>query len=165
MYSFYDNRFVPVMADETGRLPEFVTGAIMRGDTNEESRIPILLRFLRRQEKPQTCAICTIPKYELEYGDIDAWKDVCKSYGGSWMWKILVYPTREVLACKHDFDVCRECISSHISSSILTGGVTTCDQIACLECSRRLTYEEVVHFADSSALERYILRYNRKFPC
>jgi hypothetical protein len=61
-------------------------------------------------------------KYEVDYEDSETWKATCDAFKGRWMWDILVYLTREIQNCDHDFDVCRACTAEHISSMLKSDG-------------------------------------------
>ena len=156
MYSIFDARFDPTAIDESGCLPEFNAGTILRISLDDSSsKIPLFVKFFRRQPIAKECVICAKSKYEIDYENTQIWKTVCEDFKGPWMWDILVYPTREIQDCDHDFDVCRTCTTEHISSMLKSDGPAACEKLSCPQCNRKLSHQEVTHLADAKTVELY----------
>jgi hypothetical protein len=156
MYSFFDSRFDLTEVDDNGCLPDFNPGKILDATVDRLSdKIPLFVKFFRRYSAPKTCMICSTPKYDIEYENVEAWKVVCEEYKGPWMWDILAYPTEEIQNCNHNFDVCRACTAEHISSMLDREGYAACDRLSCPQCSRHFLYDEVIRLIDAKTVEQY----------
>ena len=156
MYSLFDLRFDPAMVDETGCIPEFKPGMIFNAVMdNGPSPIPLFLKFLRRQSRPKTCMVCSKVMFDIDYGDVEAWKATCNDFKGSWMWNMLVFPTSEIQKCDHDFEVCRICTAEHLRGTLVSGGPSACENLSCPQCTRKLTYQEVHQLADAETVAKY----------
>jgi hypothetical protein len=155
MYSIFDPRFDPTAIDESGCLPEFDPGTVLCASLdNLSSKLPLFVKFFRRKSTAKDCVICVKAKYEIDYEDSETWKAICDTFKGRWMWDILVYPTREIQNCDHDFDVCRACMAEHISSMLKSDGPAACEKLSCPQCDRRLSHNEVTHLADAKTVEQ-----------
>lgn len=156
MYSFFDPRFEPTAVDETGCLPDFDPGPIMRADIdNVAFKVPLFIKFFRRQNTAKTCILCIKAKFDIDYENLDTWKAVCEKFKGRWMWEILAYPTIEIQECDHDFDVCRTCTAEHISSMLESEGPGACEKLSCPQCHRNLSHQEILRLTDIKTFEKY----------
>jgi hypothetical protein len=155
MYSLFDPRFDPPLVDETGCIPEFKAGTMFQCVMdNEVSPIPLFLKFLRRRSTPKTCMVCSKNLFDINYGDVEIWKASCAGFKGSWMWNVLIFPTRETQHCDHDFEVCRACTAEHLRYQLTSGGPSACDSLSCPQCSRKLTYQEIHQLADTNTVAK-----------
>ena len=158
MYSIFDPRFDPTAIDETGCLPEFDPGTVIYVSLdNVPSKVPLFVKFFRRQNTAKDCIICVKSKYDIDYESAETWKAICDGFKGRWMWDVLVYPTHEIQKCDHDFEVCRTCTAEHISSMLKSEGPGACEKLSCPQCDRRLSHQEVTHLADVKTVELYFL--------
>jgi hypothetical protein len=165
MYSLFDPRFDAALVDETGCLPEFKPGTIFNCVMdNGPSPIPLFLKFLRRRSTPKTCMVCSKAIFDIDYGDVETWKATCGSFKGSWVWNLLLFPTRDIQQCDHDFEVCRACTAEHIRSSLTSGGPSACGSLSCPQCSKKLSYQEVNQLADAETVAKYSPKPPLTFP-
>ena len=155
-YDIHDPRFEPEEADETGCILDWRPGKIVYKSVANGSRVPLFLKFFKRCSERRTCAVCTRSKIEIQYQSVEYWQETCKGFEGDWMWEILVFPTSKTLQCSHDFDICSQCISGHISSLLETGGPSSCDRLTCPQCNRNFSYDEVKRMADAPTQEKYV---------
>jgi len=158
MYSCFDPRFDSAVANDDGCIPEFNPGAIyMANMETGPSSVPLFLRFFRRRSTPKSCIVCGKDKFDIDYTDEEAWKAECKAFKGSWMWDILVFPSREIQYCDQhsDFDVCRSCTTDYSESTLTNGGLAACENVRCPQCNRRLSYDEVRQLADAGTFTKY----------
>ncbi|KAK7956663.1 uncharacterized protein PG986_005885 [Apiospora aurea] len=120
-------------------------------------KIPIFKHLLPRQVS-RTCVVCDEEYPEFQRGDEQRWKRVTKGYGGEWTWRILSFPTKEILSvCDHDHDICRECLSTFISTQIQSRGHGVVDNIICAtpDCHHRYTHEEIRCLATPDVFDTY----------
>ena len=152
MYSCFDPRFDSTVPNNDGCIPEFDPGTIYLANMETDpSSVPLFFKFFRRQNTPKICIVCGERKFDIDYTDVEAWKVECEAFKGSWLWDILVFPTREVQHCDlhSDFDVCRKCTSEHIDSLLTNGGPAASENISCPQCNRQLPYDEVRRLTDA----------------
>lgn len=119
--------------------------------------IPIFKGLLRHRI-PRTCLVCDDTHYELNTGDRENWNRIIKGLGGEWTWRIMAFPTTEILpGCRHDHDICRTCLSMHITTQIESKGYSAVDNIGCPtpDCRHRFTYAEIRYLATSEAFAAY----------
>jgi hypothetical protein len=167
MYGCFDPRFDSVVANNDGCIPDFNPGAIYIANMETgPSSVPLFSKFFRRQSTPKICIVCGERKFDINYTDVAAWKAECEAFKGSWMWDILVFPTREVQHCDlhSDFDVCRSCTTEHIDSTLTNGGPAACENVPCPQCNRRLSYDEVRQLADAETFTKYDPKPPSKLP-
>ena len=159
MYSLFDPRFDPPLVDETGCIPEFKPGTIFScAMDNQQSAIPLFLKFLRRRSRSKTCMVCTKTMFDIDYGSVESWKTSCVGFEGSWMWNVLVFPTSELQQCNHEFEVCKVCTAQHLHGSLISGGPSACGNLSCPQCSRKLSHQEIHKLADPETITKYYLR-------
>lgn len=150
MYSPFDPRFDSAFPDETGCIPEFNPGTIYLAFMDEDpSPVPLFSKFFRRLTKPKECMVCSKNMFEIDYGSVESWKEVCKGFAGPWMWKLLLFPTSENQKCDHDFEVCRTCTAEHIRNTLVSGGPSACGNLTCPQCNRNLEHQEIKQLADA----------------
>ncbi|KAK8028617.1 hypothetical protein PG991_005673 [Apiospora marii] len=119
--------------------------------------IPIFKHLLRRQDS-RTCIVCDETYSEFETGGEQKWRRVIKGYEGEWTWRILSFPTKDILPeCGHDFDICRECLSTFISTQIQSRGHGVVDNIICAtpDCHHRYTHDEIRCLATPDVFATY----------
>jgi hypothetical protein len=94
---------------------------------------------------------------EIEYGSVDDWIETCKGFGGNWMWRLLVFPEKMAAACGHEIDHCSSCLAGHMKALVGGMGRDVADNMTCPSegCNRKLTYEEVVLYADQDTTNLY----------
>jgi hypothetical protein len=156
MYNLLDPRFDATLVDETGCIPEFQPGPIFNCVMdNGPSPIPLFLKFFHRQSKPKICIVCSKPIFDVDYGDVETWRTICSNFKGSWMWNLLLFPTRDIQLCDHNFEVCRACTAEHIRSSLTSGGPSACGSLSCPQCDRKLSYQEVIRLGDAETVAKY----------
>ncbi|CAM1509001.1 Fc.00g027400.m01.CDS01 [Cosmosporella sp. VM-42] len=160
MHSLFDSMFTNTEPDHTGRIPAFKPGKIrmISVDHNGGSiQVPLFMRFLRRRRTPTECAVCTDELFDVEFGSLEEWLDLCTGFHGDWMWEILQYPVKLRLECNHDIDFCTGCLQRHLETQLEQYGRSRCDQLACPSdgCSRRLTYDEVRLYAKPETFDEY----------
>jgi hypothetical protein len=157
MHSFMDPIFDPTMTDEDGCLAEFDPGAAFDAVMDRKPyQAPLFAKFLRRQTTAKTCTSCLTPKYEIDYGGVENFKQICGDvFGGRWMWDILVYPVKEIQNCDHEFDVCKSCTAKHLASVLSRLGLAGCNKLACPQCGRLLSQREIRRLADPETLQKY----------
>ncbi|KAK8868845.1 hypothetical protein PGQ11_007423 [Apiospora arundinis] len=128
----------------TGQLePELLP--IDTADGKGAIKIPVFKHLLKRKV-PHTCVVCDETYQEFARGDETKWNRIIKGYGGEWTWRILSFPTKEILPeCEHDHDICRECLATFISTQIQSRGHGVVDNIICAtpDCSHRYSHEEI----------------------
>ncbi|KAK8090629.1 hypothetical protein PG994_000134 [Apiospora phragmitis] len=120
-------------------------------------KIPIFKHLLTRQVS-RTCVVCDEDYSEFETGDEQRWKRITKGYGGEWTWHILSFPTKDILpVCDHDHDICRDCLSTFISTQIQSRGHGVVDNIICAtpDCHHRYTHEEIRYLATPEVFATY----------
>lgn len=119
--------------------------------------IPIFKSLLRHRT-PRTCLVCDDTHYELNTGNLDLWNKIIKGLDGDWTWRIMAFPTGEVLpGCHHDHDICRTCLSKHITAQIESRGYSAVDNITCPtpDCQHRFTHAEIRRLATPEAFTAY----------
>ncbi|KAI9774074.1 MAG: hypothetical protein M1840_005167 [Geoglossum simile] len=154
IHSFFSPRFEATEIDESGCIPDFEPGTITQADIGSRTaaKIPVFGRFFRRQAIPKTCIVCSQAKFEVAYGGVEEWEKACVEFKGKWMWDMLVFPTKRVQECEHEFEACRSCTADYIASALESTG---CDRLPCPQCDRALTDSEVRRLGNSSTVERY----------
>ncbi|KAF4633144.1 hypothetical protein G7Y89_g4978 [Cudoniella acicularis] len=156
MYSPFDPRFDIALVDETGCIPEFTPGTIYNAILDDSlTPIPLFMKFFRREKKPRECMACSKAMFEIDYGSVDEWLNICEGFRGSWMWNILVFPTSAIQSCDHEFEICRACTSEHIRNTLVSGGPSACANLTCPQCSRKLAHHEVHELADAETVAKY----------
>ena len=141
IYGCCDPRFDSAVANNDGCIPEFDPGAIYLATMETiPSSVPLFFKLFRRQNTQKMCIVCGRGKFDIDYRDVEAWKVECEAFKGSWMWDIVVFPTREIQQCDphSDFDVCRVCTTEHIDSKLTNGGLAANENISCTQCDRQL---------------------------
>ncbi|ETS73616.1 hypothetical protein PFICI_14562 [Pestalotiopsis fici W106-1] len=119
--------------------------------------IPIFKGLLRHRI-PRTCLVCDDTHYELNTGNQENWNKIIKGLGGDWTWRVRSFPIAEILpGCQHDHDICRACLSMHITTQIESRGFSAVDNITCPtpDCQHRFTYAEIRCLATAEAFTAY----------
>ncbi|KAK1767421.1 hypothetical protein QBC33DRAFT_586704 [Phialemonium atrogriseum] len=160
MHSLFEPAFRDTEPDETGRVPAFRPGKIWMISVDHGGgsiRVPLFVRFFRRQRTGKECTVCTDEIFDVEFGSVEEWLDLCAGFHGQWMWHILRFPAKLGLECSHEIDFCTGCLEKHIDSQLEQFGRSRCDQLACLSdrCGRRLSYDEVRLYAKPSTFKKY----------
>ncbi len=159
MCSFFDASLASATPDETGRLPPFVPGAIWTFKVDHEGgslEIPFFMRLFKRAPAVRQCVVCAEALYDIDYSSAAEWIKTCDGIEGEWMWKVLLFPAKLGLGCKHEIDTCKECIVTHLATQLSLFGRSRCDDISCLSigCHRKLTYEEIRLYADDETFQK-----------
>ena len=106
--------------------------------------IPIFTKVIRRSNKPRECSVCAESSYDVNFETEEKWNESCLEFEGSWMWKLLLFPTKQMLSkCNHGITACKDCHGKHLASQLEDKGRNGCDRLSCAECNRILEYSEV----------------------
>jgi hypothetical protein len=159
MHSLFDPAFTSTEADESGRIPPFKPGKIrmIKVDLGRGTiEVPLFMRFLRRRVTARECAVCTDEIFDIDFRSVEEWLDFCTGFHGEWMWKIMMFPVKLGLECRHEIDFCTSCLEKHLTSQLDQYGRSKCDQLACPSdgCGRRLAYEEIKLYATTKTFEK-----------
>ncbi|KAK0644598.1 hypothetical protein B0T16DRAFT_331378 [Cercophora newfieldiana] len=147
--------------DETGHIPAFDPGSIriVNVDQNGDNSInvPLFTQFLRRQETPKSCIICTDDFPDIHTGSAEEWLQLCEGSRGTWMWDILSSPLKLELECQHPVDFCTACLRSHLKAQLEQHGRGAAEQLSCpsAECHRKLSYQEIRLYGDHETFTQY----------
>ncbi|KAH7129792.1 hypothetical protein B0J13DRAFT_678864 [Dactylonectria estremocensis] len=160
MHSLFDPMFANTEPDYTGRIPPFEPGKINLISVDHEGgsiQVPLFMRFLSRLRIPTECAYCAEEFYDFNFGSVTEWLDLCTGFHGDWMWKILQFPAKLGLECRHDIDFCIGCLKKHLESQLDQFGRSKCDQLACPAhgCGRLLAYQEIKLYAEPETFDKY----------
>ena len=154
MYDFFSDRFNNNIPEEDGRIRAFDAGKILIGSLDRgEIAIPIFMKFFRRSAMPKDCSVCAESLYEINFGSEEQWRQACDGYHGSWMSKVLLFPTRDVLHCDHDMDMCKGCLETHLSTQLEQFGRNACGRLTCPSCNRAMGDVEVRHFGSEETVQ------------
>ena len=169
MKSFFDPCLQSSQPDENGRLPPLTAGPVRMfwvdnpsgtTDNDRVQSIPIFMKLLRRNTSTngRWCNGCCEPRFEIDYGSTDNWAEVCRQFGGDWMWRILVFPEMLAAACSHDLDHCSDCLANHIKAKLEELGRDVADNLPCPteDCNRKLTFDEIKLYADKDVFEKWV---------
>jgi len=160
MYDFFSDHFNNNIPDENGRVRAFDPGKVFMGNLDRgELVIPIFMKFFRRSTTPKDCSVCAESLYEINFGSEEQWRQACEGYQGSWMSKVLLFPTREVLHCDHDMDICKGCLETHLSTQLEQLGRNACGRLTCPGCNRVLSESEVRCYGSAKTVQTYISHY------
>ncbi|KAF7557775.1 hypothetical protein G7Z17_g505 [Cylindrodendrum hubeiense] len=160
MHSLFDPMFANTEPDYRGRIPPFMPGKISLISVDHEGasiQVPLFMRFLSRLKRPTECAYCAEEFYDINFGSMTEWLDLCTGFHGDWMWKILQFPVKLGLECRHDIDFCTGCLGKHLESQLNQFGRSKCDQLACPAhgCGRLLAYQEIKLYAEPETFDKY----------
>jgi hypothetical protein len=170
MKSFFDPSLQSSHPDEDGRLPPLDAGSIRMfwvdnpsgtgtADNDGVHSIPIFMRLLRRNTSTngRWCNGCCEHWFEIDCGSAPEWAEVCRQFGGDWMWRILVFPQMLAAACGHDLDHCSDCLANHMKAKLEELGRNAADNLPCPteDCNRTLSYSEIKLYADKEAFEKW----------
>lgn len=157
MYDFFSDRFNNNIPDENGRVRAFDPGKVLMGSLDRgELAIPIFMKFFRRSTTPKDCSVCAESLYEINFGSEEQWRQACEGYYGSWMSRVLLFPTREVLHCDHDMDMCKGCLETQLSTQLEQFGRNACGRLTCPRCNRVLSESEVRSFGSEETVQTYV---------
>jgi hypothetical protein len=171
MKSFFDPSLQSSHPDENGRLPPLDAGSIRMfwvdnpsgtgtADNDGVHSIPIFMRLLRRNTSTtgRWCNGCCEHWFEIDCGSAPEWAEVCRQFGGDWMWRILVFPQMLAAACGHDLDHCSDCLANHMKAKLEEMGRNAADNLPCPteDCNRTLSYGEIKLYADKEAFEKWV---------
>lgn len=160
-------RVVHRIPDATGGIPTFRPRRITRFrrtirtvsvDHNGDSiDVPLFSRFLRKQNVPKSCIICTDDIFDIHNGSAEEWLHLCSGFHGAWMWDILLSPLKLELQCHHPIDFCTTCLRSHLKAQLEQHGRGGPDQLSCpsVGCGRKLSYQELQLYGDSDTFTLY----------
>lgn len=155
MYDFFDDRFTNSIPDESGRVRPFDAGKVVMGSLDRgDLTIPIFVKFFRRSGTPKDCSICAESIHEIDFESEDQWWQACEDYQGSWMWKVLLFPTRVALSCDHEMDACKGCLEMHLSTQLEQFGRNAGGRLTCPMCNRVLNNAEVRCFGSETTVQR-----------
>jgi hypothetical protein len=119
-------------------------------------RIPLFMgNFIKEARE---CSVCTMTLGAVGTGDPEYWAHAIRGCRGDWTWKVSDFPTSEVLPeCRHEFDICRECIATYIDVQLKSRGRNAVDHIACpsSDCSHEFTYAEMRRLATPESFSKY----------
>ena len=157
MYDFFSDHFNTSIPLENCRISAFDPGEVLMGSLDRgELVIPIFTKFFRRSTTPKDCSICVESRYEINFDSEEHWRQTCEGFHGSWMSKVLLFPTREVLHCDHDMSMCKECLEKHLSTQLEQFGRNACGRLTCPICNRVLSESEVRCFGSEDTVQTYI---------
>jgi len=159
MYSYLEASLTSFIPDETGRIPPFNPGTVRLHGVDHEGgslEIPFFVKLFRRSSMARECVVCAESMYEIKYGSTEQWIETCDGINGDWMWRVLLFPAKLALECKHEIDTCRDCLSTHLETQLTQFGRSHCDELACPSemCSRKLSYDEVRLYANQETFEK-----------
>ncbi|CAJ2505826.1 Uu.00g132200.m01.CDS01 [Anthostomella pinea] len=120
-------------------------------------QIPIFTHLLRPRV-PRDCIVCAETHDEFTSGYPQLWNRAIKGFTGEWTWRILFFPTAEILPdCQHEFHICRNCLATHISTQIESQSRNAVDNIACPtpDCSHKFTHAEIRNLASPETFAKY----------
>ncbi|KIW01300.1 uncharacterized protein PV09_07338 [Verruconis gallopava] len=157
MFDLFDPQFEPNQPDESGRIPPFSPGKIIICETDMESLcLPVFVKFFRRKQTPRECIICCESYYDVDVGTAEEWQSSTCGFHGPWMWDISIFPMSPMLRCEHEYDFCKSCFSSHLSTQLEQHGRHGCDRLTCPKaCGRTLSTEEVLLFASPDTRQKF----------
>ncbi|KAI0127143.1 hypothetical protein BJ170DRAFT_624431 [Xylariales sp. AK1849] len=155
------DRMWPLLEDIPGRAnEETATVELFPVDTVDGRgivQIPIFTHRLRPRIA-RTCVVCDETFPEFHRGNPQSWTRVVRGFGGEWTWRILPFPTIEILPdCHHDLDICRGCLAQHITTQLEMQGHSVVDNINCpaLDCDHKLGHAEIRHLATPESFSIY----------
>ncbi|KAK0724287.1 hypothetical protein B0H67DRAFT_567578 [Lasiosphaeris hirsuta] len=161
MHPLSDPMFTNRIPDETGRVPPFNPGKIrtVSVDHNGDNSIdvPLFIRFLRRQETPKSCIVCTDDFFDIHTGSAEEWLELCQGFHGAWMWDVLLSPIKLELECHHTIDFCTTCLQSHLTAQLEQHGRGAPGQLSCPspDCGRKLSYQEIQLYGSRDTFIQY----------
>ncbi|KAM0818211.1 putative RING-type domain-containing protein [Seiridium cardinale] len=120
-------------------------------------QIPIFKRLLRNCT-PRTCLVCDETYSELNTGNLENWYKIIKGFGGEWTWRIMAFPTAEILAgCQHDHDICRSCLAQYVTTQVESQGHSVVENVTCPtpDCQHKFTHAEVRSIATPETFSLY----------
>lgn len=146
---------VPGSDDE--EIPKTVCFPVDTADGGGTLQIPIFAHLLQPRT-PRTCLVCDETYGEFSRGSPQKWARTVKGFGGEWTWRVLSFPAREMLPqCRHDLDICRDCLEKYVTARLETQGHGAVDNIACPrpDCSHRYTHAEIRCLASPESFAVY----------
>jgi hypothetical protein len=115
--------------------------------------IPIFTKVIRRSNEPRECSLCAESYYYVNVESEKKWEESCLGFEGSWIWKLLLFPTKKMLKCGHDVTACKECHEKHLATKLEEKGRIGCDRLSCAECNRILEHNEVQALASEETVK------------
>ncbi|KAK3354056.1 hypothetical protein B0T25DRAFT_591326 [Lasiosphaeria hispida] len=161
MHPLFDPMFTNKIPDETGRVPPFNPGRIrtvsVDHNGNNSIDVPLFIRFLRRQETPKSCVVCTDDFFDIHTGSAEEWLELCRGFHGAWMWDVLLSPIKLELECRHTIDFCTTCLRRHLRAQLEQHGRGASGQLSCPSagCGRKLSYQEIQLYGDPDTFTQY----------
>ncbi|KAK4032833.1 hypothetical protein C8A01DRAFT_50465 [Parachaetomium inaequale] len=161
MHNFFDPMFTNRIPDETGRVPSFNPGKIRAVSVDQDGDnsidVPLFISFLRRQEPPKSCIVCTENLFDIHTGSAEEWLELCEGLHGTWMWGILLFPIKLELECRHTIDFCTACLRSHLKAQLEQHGRGASGRLSCpsADCGRKLSYQEIQLYGERDTFTQY----------
>ena len=129
------------------------------GSEVELKQIPVITSLFFR-DQPKTCTICIEERCEALLRYREDWEEVRNQFPG--IEDVVEYfPLEAVLpacAASHSLDVCRECISAHVSAQIDQRGPSVIRELRCpsADCGHVFGQNELEDILSSRMYDKYV---------